>query len=61
MLFNDLASQASGMAESECSSRFASISEADIAMLLCDKVSKNTKRATKGSVRVHQLYLQEKG
>ena len=49
------------MAESECSSRFASVSEEDIATLLCDKDSVNTKRATKVSVGVLQLYLQEKG
>ena len=42
-------------------SRFASVSEDEITALLLDKDSVNTKRATKVSVGVLQLYLQEKG
>ena len=48
------------MAESE-SSTFARVSEEDIATLLCDKDSVNTKRVTQVSIGVLQLYLQEKG
>ena len=42
-------------------SRFASVSEDEITALLLDKDSVNTKRATKVSVGVLQLYLHEKG
>ena len=46
------------MAESECNSRFSSVSEEDIATLQCDKDSLNTKMAAKVSVGVLQLYRQ---
>ncbi len=46
------------MAESEV--RFASASEEDIATLLSNKDSLNTKRATKVAVAVFQDYLHEK-
>ena len=46
------------MAESEV--RFASASEEDIATLLSNKDSLNTKRATKVAVAVFQGYLHEK-
>ena len=49
------------MAESECNGRCASISEEDIGTLLCDKDSVKNKKATKVSVGVLHLYLQEKG
>ena len=42
-------------------SRFASVGEDEITALLLDKDSVNTKRATKVSVGVLQLYLHEKG
>ena len=45
----------------ESESRFASVSEEEITALLLDKDSVNTKRATKVSVGVLQLYLHEKG
>ena len=48
------------MAEAS-STRFANITEDDIATLLSNKDSQNTKRATKVAVGVFQLYLQEKG
>lgn len=50
----------SRMAEAS-STRFANITEDDIATLLSNKDSQNTKRATKVAVGVFQLYLQEKG
>ena len=42
-------------------SRFASVSKDEITVLLLDKDSVNTKRPTKVSVGVLQLYLHEKG
>ena len=40
--------------------RFASVSEDELCRLIEDKDSKNTKRATKASVKVFNEYLQEK-
>ena len=41
--------------------RFASASEEDIATLLSNKDSVNTKRATKAAVGVFEFYILEKG
>ena len=43
------------MAENECNCRFVSVSEEEIATLLCDKCSVNTKTAIKVSVGVLEL------
>ena len=40
--------------------RFASVSEDELCRLIKEKDSKNTKRATKASVKVFNEYLQEK-
>ena len=46
------------MAESK--SRFATLSEEDLNLLLDDKDAKSTKRATKSALKVFQQYLKEK-
>ena len=46
------------MAESK--SRFATLSEEDLNLLLDDKGAKSTKRATKSALKVFQQYLKEK-
>ena len=49
------------MAKSEARFASASVSDEDIATLLSNEDSLNTKRATKTSVAVFQGYLLEKG
>ena len=46
------------MAESK--SRFATLSEEDLNLLLDDKDAKSTKRATKSALKVFHQYLKEK-
>ena len=44
----------------ESKSRFATLSEEDLNLLLDDKDAKNTKRATKSALKVFHQYLKEK-
>ncbi|KAL9981815.1 hypothetical protein ACROYT_G010570 [Oculina patagonica] len=57
---NTLTSSLISFAMAESKSRFATLSEEDLNLLLDDKDAKSTKRATKSALKVFHQYLKEK-
>ena len=57
---NTLARSLISFVMAESKSRFATLSEEDLNLLLDDKDAKSTKRATKSALKVFHEYLNEK-